>query len=1470
MSLNIRKTTGNDAGITTEPISNSGNSIASDVNDNVEITFAAVLPETKPNTNKFNYVAPPNVVYAPRSISKAAVYSLLGQKPIVASIKLPPLVAYSPPLNSTINKNSFDTTSKATTTVVNNQTQIVGAGAGISGLEVRPEIISVLDLAPIWKPEVQNANANSILERQYTDSGMFVKFQQQTKILRQETLLSVIKQIRKNTNQQTTYNQIRDDYLTEIDAVKNNLMFIKNIIENINVVKKALEIRLIPDENYKINSSAGGQLQNVTPIKTFFTEGMGYTTSQYEVFSETKLILQLLVDLSQRLKNYSLKFLDQINLNRKTDFSPINVDLSENIPGYKFDISNFSSNAKDPINASSLNTFNSFLSLLPSDPDSRIRLLTYILAKEYVVSSNLGNSQNQSILQKFNVPVVGDPFPAIIGDISTNILQVPNSRNGMSSLAYRRVNNSVNTTILPFENKFIDDSSNTNTVWIPGQYYYTETIINPAGNSWSTTEFETFVKSFNDITQNAGKALRTLLGIGNNSTVPSSLITPALLNKKILEAFYTAFDKVTPQEEDVAARFDPASYAEKLALEQQREDVQKQLDEIRANIPNGTATIPSEPTIIQDENNVKLSADYKPNMSALNAEVDRIKNPPSIPILERKIQELTQKINAIAVPDPAILQPTIEQAVIMNIFSIASEYIEFKNLLFQYCILAGLIRNSINETTGIYNLLARNEIKNILNLDSFAAAGAFAAIFSGGAVPTGTETIDGSILIEYLKGLANNLAKNYINYSSKISTKELASPFSSTAGKTMTLTVSQTDIQSILERAALGQGTIGNINLIFQFVNLANTLFNSAQINGSNVHLLTDGSGRTRLNSMSSSTQLFMLFETFCQYAKKYSFISPGITVKQDIFGAVQLVEKTITVPSEGEIDFDRSGDTAEWDKKGKVNIEFKTTTGSETKVGVLTFFTYKVDLTSTAAVQKAIAILTKEYKEEEAQSERQNNSFFISLEDNKKKIEKEYSDINTIIDIYQVISNNLNTSLNVIKQFFTQTSLKAFLQSSGMQNLDLVRNTSQVRISTQTFEDIKERTNVPKKYVNGQDTKDIEMIVSDVPTVEEYNLLEKMMKLYVPGTEFSEEQMKRNFKVLSVGLPTGFVKSLSDRINKGDINNQTFKDRQSDIIKINAYVRNAKYPDLVFKPISYMFDTSLFLTKKNIIDALPQEGESYQSVLNRLALTDFEDPFNPVEVDLETLKKDPKYNFLTEDQYEELLINHATSYLFGLYSSLHTGVRPSEDAFLYPDKGERILNPRMKSVLTTYLNNINIGAPTTQTSTSEIISDPEISDVVKDYFRLFTYGSIVFNLNEVKNRVLTPKLYDRIFYIPVQTYRLEIDIQRTKIYNPEINFSLYDKQLTVKNVRGTNAPKYYFTDGAPEDFIIKDIFVNVETVSDTRKFADQITELLPAGKAFTFKKSGKNFNQIAVGTARGNLPRNNSNPFANNNILKK
>ncbi|NBP57456.1 hypothetical protein EBU71_13150, partial [bacterium] len=304
----------------------------------------------------------------------------------------------------------------------------------------------------------------------------------------------------------------------------------------------------------------------------------------------------------------------------------------------------------------------------------------------------------------------------------------------------------------------------------------------------------------------------------------------------------------------------------------------------------------------------------------------------------------------------------------------------------------GLVRNKSNETNGIFNILARNEINKIQNLDVFAAFETLTTIFGG----TSTTTIDGLQLLQSLKQLAATIAKRYTNTFNSLSNIDTQSVLGFNSGKTVDLIMSEADVANVLERAALGQGTIGNTNLIYQYINLANSLFSSAQVNGTNVHLLSDNSGRTRLSSLSCSTQLFMLFEIFCQYSKKYSFIKPNRTITQDKFGYVQV--KTSEELPIGVIRFDKKGDMAEFTDENTGTVNFTTTTLTETKTGVLKFLVFKVDLTNTSLVQKSIEILSRDYKEQEAETERRQNPLFISLEDNKNKIAKEYSDIDTII----------------------------------------------------------------------------------------------------------------------------------------------------------------------------------------------------------------------------------------------------------------------------------------------------------------------------------------------------------------------------------------------------------------------------------------------------------------------------------------
>ena len=90
MSLTIRKTTGNDAGIVTEPANNNNDTISSEMNQTVDVTYTTVLQNVKPNKKQLNYAAPLRVEYQQVPVAKNALNSSVGRTSI--NKKLPSAV----------------------------------------------------------------------------------------------------------------------------------------------------------------------------------------------------------------------------------------------------------------------------------------------------------------------------------------------------------------------------------------------------------------------------------------------------------------------------------------------------------------------------------------------------------------------------------------------------------------------------------------------------------------------------------------------------------------------------------------------------------------------------------------------------------------------------------------------------------------------------------------------------------------------------------------------------------------------------------------------------------------------------------------------------------------------------------------------------------------------------------------------------------------------------------------------------------------------------------------------------------------------------------------------------------------------------------------------------------------------------------------------------------------------------------
>lgn len=1279
-------------------------------------------------------------------------------------------------------KYPIDTLSVAQTRISNGQfVPVMDNGITV----FRPEIISIIDFAPIWRVGSQPRNS---------DIGDFINIQFQASHLRQETLLKLVDKIQR-TNRQTTsddqFNLVRSQFQAELKQTEVNISYFSEMLQNIENIKQSLEIKKIPASFY--NSSV------YLPLQQFFEKRMQYNRTQYDAFSETKLLLQLLSDFRAIMESYSISLLELEDPDRKSDYSPVKIDKTYTLTnGFTFDISNIRS-LSVPINATDTNFFNQFVNSLPQNQDDRIKILTTLLSKEYLISRGLGKQDVQRLLQGFGTGNTGNPFDNIVGEVGNTIFEPPTGPNSIASLMF--VNPGIpNASVLPFENKYVD-SDDQKFVYVPGSSYFVDSVLTIQGNSWNTGPFVNYVNLFN----NQVKSARTVIENLFDMTSIVSTLSPTSVNDKLLFA-----------------------------------------------VKNSTTGL----------------------LEKANIDTD--------------------------------------QAVISAIFKLANSDSQLKNMLFQYVILVGMAANSTTEQKEIFDIAAATELSSLRN-------------FSHLMVPEGVSPDPKrglSVLRLYLDQLSETiedrvttlitrtnpqLVKSFsprdirdqsrpiltsttINsglgssFASKlIGNIGLQSQLNLVSGTT-SIQLPRSSISRVLTSVLVSRSQ-NSSNLIKEFVDLATTLYKSAQIQGTNVHLLTDGTNRTRYNFLSTSTQLLMLFELFCSYANRYVFSTfertNGTTVATVTVDTVgnKVVRKTIeqivrkpflTTVIPDAITTAIKGNTDELARtlgSQNSNIKAQASQGStvptnRSAVGIspssLTKFIPGRLLTSDSSLNKTgIAFSNSIYSQtsKEIADALQNSTVFndtlatnienaadirdlfqsvtdnidllgklvnfsdkyatyrLSLKGNRRKISDELTIIANCLHILVMIGTYMQNASSKVQNVFNQTSLQTFLSRGSLSNLDLLRNPSQLRTAAYVLNDIKSKT--PAQTYN-EDTSFVynNLVISDVVTTAEYNCLKALLsEPPYSNTQLDSPAINGRIKILSVGVPSGFSKELVDRVNIGEINSFSFRDKEFDVININVFKRDARFDDIIFKPQKFLFDLSLFATESDINRIQPSPNETFERLLLRAQVTDFQQLTNARKVSLETIGNDPKYNFLLPDERENLIRSHISSHLLGNYINFLTGLRITEDVFRQQETtAQRSLTQQMQQIVFAYLREVKrVNISSTQTI-EQLLLSPSLDDETKDILRLFTYGSLVFNQGEVTARVLDPKLFDRIFHIPINIEAFEVDLEQTLSTNSGRNAW---RQTYIQNKVREVDGRYFMRARSKNDLIFEDYFVAIETAND-------------------------------------------------------
>ncbi|HIL96004.1 MAG TPA: hypothetical protein EYG51_08825 [Pseudomonadales bacterium] len=301
------------------------------------------------------------------------------------------------------------------------------------------------------------------------------------------------------------------------------------------------------------------------------------------------------------------------------------------------------------------------------------------------------------------------------------------------------------------------------------------------------------------------------------------------------------------------------------------------------------------------------------------------------------------------------------------------------------------------------------------------------------------------------------------------------------------------------------------------------------------------------------------------------------------------------------------------------------------------------------------------------------------------------------------------------------------------------------------------------------------------------------------------------NVRTLVVGLPHNMMASLNDPppilVDYEEQTRLEVNGFRKDVLKINIYKRDPQYPAIRFKPISFLFDPTLFLDSSSFnffnMDLshqafnvrLPHDG-LWHAMVTKM----FEDGSSIRLKASELAHQNPYQDFVNLDDVNIMLHNHLVDYVLKHYYDAMFGLSLNEFTMPISDdvSGLRVdpdgattlslaeANDAIAPWITTgempiaslireapfgeepgrwvaTLNDVasltspsNAGPMAFQTSTEEV--EPALITMEQlNNFRLLC-SSNLFRPVQMKRQIMTPKLFERIFMIPVDPDDFIID----------------------------------------------------------------------------------------------------------------
>ena len=770
-----------------------------------------------------------------------------------------------------------------------------------------------------------------------------------------------------------------------------------------------------------------------------------------------------------------------------------------------------------------------------------------------------------------------------------------------------------------------------------------------------------------------------------------------------------------------------------------------------------------------------------------------------------------------------------DQAATIALFKLANSDGKLKNMLFQFAIFSGIATQTKEDNKQVFGQLAK-ELKS-------SSAISYARIIARLSVDL-TDTAKLGILQSYLQDLAQDIEDRVFllvagreipkrNITTQTSQQfGLDNSYSSidTLGSVdinpdkRTVFLNEGDIKTIL-MSLMVPGTRATSSIMREFLNLCNEISAGASVNGIATFLIPDESGRTRYNFLSTSMQLLLVFETLSSFAMKYTFsefsksryknkIVLNIDVKSNNYmtGAIsqairsnpEVVNLTVKTPTSSPKAKENLAFTAAWNSM----IQYA-------KTGIMPQQSTSTTISRGPTATPVNPPQTVQQTPPGPELIELKNSLLLII----TKVKEENKVLIEFLNLFSQIVSQLRNAKTVLLNTFNSSTLTNFLKENSTDDLSIIKNPTQVRTSSFLLSELlsastSKTTENSKSEVSVYDS----LIINDYPTEQQ---LKMMMALLKEPKYGYLTQADERLRVVSVGIPAGLSQKLSERLNLSKIDKESFIGRQSDVIKVNIYKRDARFDDIVFKPKTFLFDLSLFQSLQQVNNVEPRDGETFDLLMNRVRLTDYQNPKHKKLIDIASIVNDSSYSFLSANQRQELVRNHIESFLLETYLFLISNMKLREQNFTEADVpvvGSNT-NSSLLNLIRTYVQDIygeNLG----NSPVDSILQNQTMDFGVQDIIRLIAFGSQMFEPASARQQIVGSKLFDRVFHIPVTTENFEVDFDLTR--STESGRKAILQNFIQKRILETSDGRLVFSnqslESAQADIVFADFFVTIET----------------------------------------------------------